>query len=79
MTRERLPRAGDVATKNGIEVIVHFVRDGQIYGVRYREGASDESLQWGEIPEGCLGTFRAPLSDWYEGVRDAKYARASRS
>ncbi len=59
------PKAGDRYTKNGIEFTVHEVRDGEVYGVRYRvpvdDAAAAASLDNGEWPEGCLGACRVSV------------------
>lgn len=53
---------GDHYTKNGIEFTVHCIENGEVYGVRYREGTDDdELLKKGIIPEGCLGACRVTL------------------
>ena len=70
------PQRGDCYTKHGIDVIVHFVERGEVYGVKYRQGGSDASLflppdEW-EIPADCLGTFRMPLNEFLTAVADAR-------
>lgn len=67
------PKCGDRFVKNGIEFTVHWVGNGQVYGVRYREGSDYSALDRGEIPEGLLGTCRLDLDDFHREVADAKY------
>lgn len=67
---------GTCYTKHGVDVIVHFLKDGQVFGVKYREGGSDASLflppDEYEIPADFLGTFRMPIVEFQAAVQDAR-------
>ena len=67
------PKPGDRVVKNGIECTVHFVRNGEVFGVRYRGDDTDDSslyrpLNQFEIPKGFLGTFRCSLKVWQDAT-----------
>lgn len=69
------PTPGQKYTKNNIEFTVHFVENGNVYGVLYRADDNDESSldlpldEW-YIPTGCLGAVQCPLDEFLEQTKD---------
>lgn len=80
----REPKPGDSFTKNGIEFVVHEVRNGEVYGARWRAGMDKElitesmpyrmanglTLEAG-VPDAAIDLCRIGLADFWREVEVA--------
>lgn len=78
------PQRGDRVTKNGIQVVVRLVENGEVYGERWLAAANPENsarfrFDWPftKNVEGYLGDFRISLLDWLLAIYGAEYERAA--
>ncbi|SRR6266566_1682411 len=72
---ERVVRPGDQVTKNHVRLTVHFVREGQVFWVKYKTGVRGWDRERG-CPRGYMGNFRCPIKHWIKKTADAKYKPA---